>query len=139
MCPVHGSPNRLACIAVPQGTEHIRPAARYRYSAGQRLMLLDRGACVDGVVEAWAGALRGNEHRLTILPKLRGQLVAGGEEEGGVDLDLNECNHTVQRFASVAEYEGGRATYCTTLRDEFETVEDGITGNVLRLALTWID
>ena len=46
---------------------------------------------------------------------------------------LNEFNHSVQRFPSVAEYEAARANYCEDIIVREALVEDAITGNMLRI------
>ena len=45
---------------------------------------------------------------------------------------LNEFNHSVQRFPSVAQYEGARANYLEDIVVREALVEDAITGNNLR-------
>ena len=46
---------------------------------------------------------------------------------------LNEFNHSVQRFPSVAQYEGARANYLEDIVVREALVEDAITGNNLRI------
>ena len=46
---------------------------------------------------------------------------------------LNEFNHSVQRFPSVAEYEAARANYLEDIVVREALVEDAITGNNLRI------
>ena len=46
---------------------------------------------------------------------------------------LNEFNHSVQRFKSVAEYEAARTNYCEDIVEKEAMVEDAITGNMLRI------
>ena len=46
---------------------------------------------------------------------------------------LNEFNHSVQRFPSVAEYEAARANYLEDIVVREAHVEDAITGNNLRI------
>ena len=53
-------------------------------------------------------------------------------EEQIVIAALNEFNHSVQRFPTVAEYEAARA-YCEDMVVREEYVEDAITGNMLRI------
>ena len=46
-----------------------------------------------------------------------------------VTTSLNEFNHSVQRFASAAEYESNRLSYCENTCEREAMVEDAITGN----------
>ena len=46
---------------------------------------------------------------------------------------LNEFNHSVQRFATAADYETARGSYCDDMVAREEYVEDAITGNQLRI------
>ena len=50
-----------------------------------------------------------------------------------VIIALNEFNHSVQRFASVAAYEAARANYLEDIVVREAHVEDAITGNNLRI------
>ena len=54
-------------------------------------------------------------------------------EEQIIVAALNEFNHSVQRFATAAEYEAARANYCEDMVEREAMVEDAITGNLLRI------
>lgn len=47
--------------------------------------------------------------------------------------DLNEFNHSVQRFDDASSYERARTAYCSAIVDSENFVEDAITGNQLRI------
>ena len=63
--------------------------------------------------------------------RARVERVAVEEDAVIVTADLNEFNYSVQRFASAAEYESARSSYCDEQRKLLEYVEDAITGSDL--------
>ena len=56
-----------------------------------------------------------------------------GQSATVITCALNEFNHSVQRFPSVAEYEAARANYLEDIVVREALVEDAITGNNLRI------
>ena len=66
--------------------------------------------------------------------RARVERVAVEEDAVVVTADLNEFNHSFQRFASAAEYESARSSYCEEVRKQLEFVEDAITGSDLPIA-----
>ena len=50
-----------------------------------------------------------------------------------VTMDLNDLNHSVQRFDTAAAYVAARRTYLSNLIEKLSFVEDAITGNRLRI------
>ena len=66
--------------------------------------------------------------------RARVERVAAEEDAVVITADLNEVNHSVQRFASAAEYESARSSYCDQVRTQLEFVEDAITGSDLPIA-----
>ncbi|CAE7773870.1 unnamed protein product, partial [Symbiodinium sp. CCMP2456] len=52
---------------------------------------------------------------------------AGASEEH--EVDLNEMNHSLQRFASLQDYEATRIEYCKKVVEDGRYIEDAITGN----------
>lgn len=91
-----------------------------------RLVVLHNGVLRDAVVVRWLGKERGNRHLLRF----------SSGEAGAVPLDLNEMNHSLQRFESAAAFEAERVRYLEHIlhSDEFKYVEDAITGNRLEVA-----
>ena len=66
--------------------------------------------------------------------RARVERVAAEEDAVVITADLNEVNHSVQRFPSAAEYESARSSYCDEVRKQLEFVEDAITGSDLPIA-----
>lgn len=66
--------------------------------------------------------------------RARVERVAAEEDAVVVTVDLNEVNHSVQRFPSAAEYESARSSYCEEVKKQLEYVEDAITGSDLLIA-----
>ena len=66
--------------------------------------------------------------------RARVERVAAEEDAVVITADLNDVNHSVQRFASAAEYESARSSYCDEARKQLEFVEDAITGSDLPIA-----
>ncbi|CAE7919644.1 unnamed protein product, partial [Symbiodinium necroappetens] len=52
---------------------------------------------------------------------------AGASEEH--EVDLNEMNHSLQRFASLHDFEATRIAYCKKVVEDGRYIEDAITGN----------
>ena len=48
--------------------------------------------------------------------RARVERVAAEEDAVVITADLNEVNHSVQRFPSAAEYESARSSYCDEVR-----------------------
>ena len=109
------------------------------YEPNTRIHFLHKGGqMVDASVEEWLGAQEGNKHRLSIPSAGEGEAkskwgMLRQRDDGAVSVDLNECNHSLQRFDSAREYEELRKVWCEQLRDENEFVEDAITGQKLRI------
>jgi hypothetical protein len=66
--------------------------------------------------------------------RARVERVAAEEDAVVITADLNDVNHSVQRFTSAAEYESARCSYCDEARKQLEYVEDAITGSDLPIA-----
>ena len=95
-----------------------RIATVYTYEAGERLFLLSKtGEVVDAVVVGKVNA--SSRHSV----RINGQTAT--------TIDLNDYNHTKQRFETVQEYHQARTTYITELIDKLALIEDAITGNRL--------
>eukprot|EP00913_Durusdinium_trenchii_P016530 g15536.t1 len=45
------------------------------------------------------------------------------------EFDLNEMNHSLQRFSSAQEFEEARMAYCRQIMEDGRYIEDAITGN----------
>ena len=80
---------------------------------GTMVRVLEFRELADGTKRAFVDSLAGEDSLITAA--------------------LNEFNHSVQRFATCAEYEGARANYCEDMVEREEYVEDAITGNLLRI------
>ena len=65
--------------------------------------------------------------------RARVRLDVPGQSNVLLTVALNEFNHSVQRFPSVAEYEAARANYLEDIVVREAHVEDAITGNNLRI------
>ena len=61
----------------------------------------------------------------------RHQVVVGGGKR--VSVDLNDFNHAVQLFESVAGYAAARTAYIKRTIDRLAKIEDAITGNSLNI------
>eukprot|EP00929_Paragymnodinium_shiwhaense_P074635 TRINITY_DN38204_c0_g3_i1.p1 TRINITY_DN38204_c0_g3~~TRINITY_DN38204_c0_g3_i1.p1 ORF type:complete len:2282 (+),score=602.47 TRINITY_DN38204_c0_g3_i1:73-6918(+) len=109
----------------PKPSTVVRTGA-FSYEPGARLLVLLDGKLQDATCVKHMGSEQGNRHSIT---------VHNADEELGVesqlDMDLNEMNHSVQRFESAAKFEAARWEYCNDLKERGVFIEDAITGNRL--------
>lgn len=98
--------------------QNVVQATTIRRDAGTKLLMIHSGNLVDVVVVHWLGQEHGNRH-----------LVRLGADE--LEIDLNEMNHSLQRFDSAADFETARSTYCQTIVANGSFIEDAITGKRL--------
>ena len=139
-----GEPERenLRATAMP-GAEEVEPepeegepTEKYYSVIAQRPMLVRAGCEKDS---GFVGHLNPG----TMVRVLEFRDASDGTKRAFVDsmagdeqyiiAALNEFNHSVQRFATAAEYEGARANYCEDMVEREAMVEDAITGNLLRI------
>lgn len=116
----------------------VTRTARPAYSTGDHLMVHVRGGCRDCIVLEWLGGQpesvhRGGRHRVRFHPLDADSKHADQPETEDEVRDLNDYNHSVQRFPSAGEYEVARANYCNAIVQVEDKVEDAITGNELRI------
>ena len=69
------------------------------------------------------------EKRLTEAAGMRAYVTSLPGDTVKITVALNEFNHSVQRFRSVAEYEAARANYLEDIVEREAIVEDAITGD----------
>jgi hypothetical protein len=93
-----------------------------QHAVGKRLVVLHKGKLTDATVTA--APLE------PLKPARHGLKLASGAK---IELDLNEFNHCVQRFESVAAYHQARLSFREHLRESCATVQDGITGTQLKV------
>ena len=110
----------LPLARMPTLPSDMAQASQIRYSSGDRLMVLRDGAFVDATVKAWLGAEYGNRHVL---------MTEGMDDE--LMLDLNEINHSPQRFTNMSKLLESRACYLDRVVADGREVEDAITGKRL--------
>ena len=85
---------------------------------GQRLLVLHADSLVDGELTGYTATGR---------PLVR---IGTGEV---IEVDLNHCNHCVQRFKSVVQYREAAEDYRAHVQRSSAFVEDAITGRSLRV------
>ena len=132
---------------------------RPSHAEGTRILMLHKATMKDATVLEWLGGKQpdpteesspvalGGRHVVRLeIPKAAppaDQAVTGGESAGEtagtpavadeLTCSLNEFNHSVQRFASAADFERCRLAYCKDIISSEDKVEDAITGNELRI------
>ncbi|CAE7204717.1 prsA [Symbiodinium natans] len=84
------------------------------------LLLYDEENLVQAEVLAYMGRHLGSRHRV--------RYQSGGVPEE-LEVDLNEMNHSLLRFASLREFEEARIAYCKQVVEDGRYIEDAITGN----------
>ena len=113
-------------VKIGQGIDILRDGTRVegrlavipQYAPDERLFMVNKeGVAVDATVVELIG--RGSRHKVSI---------GGGPP---MIVDLNEFNHTLQRFESVAEYNSTRQEHLAQVIDKLSLIEDAITGNRL--------
>lgn len=92
-----------------------------RIPGSEILLLHDGEHLVHAKVLEVFDRKHGNRHRVACHG-------ADGAEQN-VEVDLNEMNHSSQRFNSAEEFEEARALYCRKITQEGRYIEDAITGN----------
>ena len=126
------------------------------YEKDTRIHFLNKASnsITDAKVVEWLGEAEGSKHMILIEKEKPPEEAAAAPEEEApgkksqgkkpksavsqeeaqpIVVDLNECNHSEQRFDTAAQYEEARKIFCQELRDENEFVEDAITGQKLRI------
>ncbi|CAE7906762.1 unnamed protein product, partial [Symbiodinium microadriaticum] len=91
-----------------------------RAAGCQVLLLHDEEHLVQAEVVGYLGRHLGSRHRVRYT-------TAGASEEH--EVDLNEMNHSLQRFASLHDFEATRIAYCKKVVEDGRYIEDAITGN----------
>ena len=122
------------------------PAVLARHEPGTHLLFLAGSSCVDAVVEEmpeedWLKGSRrrqrgyrlpeaalGSRHWIRVLTE------GHSLHDKVIEADLNQCNHCVQRFNTVAAYEQARLLHCADIITRERHVDDAITGNTLDIA-----
>lgn len=89
---------------------------------GQRLLLLHECKLTDATVVAIPSDRSKPVRHHVSLP-------SGSQ----IEVDLNEFNHCLQRLESAAAYKAARDSFCKHLRESCATLQDAITGAVLRV------
>lgn len=103
-----------------------------RYEGGERLLVLHAGKLVDASVDGEPLNL-GSLHRLHLHHFPGAVPTVGAKGTPVITMDLNDFNHSVQRFESAAAYSAARTVYLAALVERLSYVEDAITGNRLRI------
>ena len=127
------------------------PAANPRFAPGTPILYLAGSACVDAVVEEmpeedWTKGSRRRQFGYRLPDAAAGskhwiRIQTEGHAAAGklIDVDLNMCNHCVQRFATVEAYEEARLLHCADIVARERNVDDAITGNTLDIAEQLVD
>ncbi|KOO30937.1 hypothetical protein Ctob_010920 [Chrysochromulina tobinii] len=114
-------------VCVDPQPSTVALAMSIQHAPGTRLLVLREGALLDVTVERCAGPEYGNRH--TLRP-------AGSPDspEARLEVDLNELNHSTQRFGSAGAFEAARRRYLERTLQRGALVEDAITGRFLKIA-----
>ena len=106
-----------------RGVGSSRVAARIgrhiEYAPEQQLLVLDADRLVDATVQSRVGSI-GSRHKL---------LVDGSQ----IELDLNPWNHGLRRIESLDAFHEACARYLDEQFGALSEVQDGITGNLLKI------
>ena len=100
-------------VVIRSGTDPVNSEKMGSLKAGTPVRLLERRETEEWGIRAYITSLPGDTTSITCA--------------------LNEFNHSVQRFPTVAEYEAARANYLEDIVVREALVEDAITGNQLRI------
>lgn len=116
-------------VCVDPQPSTVALAMSIQHAPGTRLLVLRDGALLDVTVERCAGHEFGNRHTLLLRP-------AGSPDssEARLEVDLNELNHSTQRFGSAGAFDAARRRYLERTLHRGALVEDAITGRFLKIA-----